>query len=160
MSGSLAPTKGRISIHGRVLSLLGGPDATLEPHLTGKENIMNLGVSLGENRNAMKLKLEEIIEFSGLGARIVTPVATYSSGMASRLRFATITALSPQVLIVDEGIGSTADQDFVRRARDRLMRFQRRIEIIAWSSHNAGLGEIETRRFELSQGVLHEKSSC
>lgn len=156
MSGFLPPTNGSVHVSGRTLALLGGPGASLDHSATGYENIIRLGVQLGETSRTMRKLLPEIAEFTGLSDRLSTIVATYSSGMAARLRFSIITALRPQILIVDEGIASTADHEFSLRARHRLTDLRSSVEILVWTSFGSSLDGVETRTLKLELGHLIE----
>lgn len=138
MAGILAPTTGQVYVEGRVLALLGGAGAGLELEASGLDNIVNLGVQLGENAAAMRGRIEEVVDFSGLEIRIGDPVYTYSSGMQARLRFSTLTSLSPDVLLLDEGLG-TADAAFAHKAQARLESFVSSVGIVILASHGDGL---------------------
>ena len=147
--GSLAPSRGFVKTVGRVLPLLGDAGATLDGTLTGRENIYQLGLMLGERPKSLESLVDEIICFSGLGQRIDTAVGTYSSGMAARLRFSVITALKPDILVVDEGIVSTADLEFAERAKERLQQFQNEIPIVIWSSFSQAFSTVVSKQIEL-----------
>jgi ABC-type polysaccharide/polyol phosphate transport system ATPase subunit len=134
MAGILAPTTGQVYVEGRVLALLGGAGAGLELEASGLDNIVNLGVQLGESAAAMRGRIEEVVDFSGLATRIGDPVYTYSSGMQARLRFSTLTSLSPDVLLLDEGLG-TADAAFAHKAQARLESFMSGVGIVILASH-------------------------
>lgn len=134
MAGALTPTRGQASTNGRVLALLGGPDEGLDPEQTGRENAVSLGVRLGEPKEQIEAALDDIQEFSGLGRRFDHPVYTYSSGMQVRLRFATITSVKADILLVDEGIGA-ADSEFNERAAERLNDFYTNTGTLVISSH-------------------------
>lgn len=138
MAGILAPTAGKVFVEGRVLALLGGAGAGLELEASGIENIVNLGVQLGESAAAMRGRVEEVVDFSGLSERIGDPVYTYSSGMQARLRFSTLTSLSPDVLLLDEGLG-TADAAFSHKAQTRLESFVSSVGVVILASHGEGL---------------------
>lgn len=138
MAGILAPTTGQVYVQGRVLALLGGAGAGLELEASGLDNIVNLGVQLGESAAAMRTRTEEVVDFSGLEARIADPVYTYSSGMQARLRFSTLTSLSPDVLLLDEGLG-TADAAFAHKAQSRLEAFVSSVGVVILASHGDGL---------------------
>lgn len=138
MAGILAPTTGEVYVQGRVLALLGGAGAGLELEASGLDNIVNLGVQLGESASAMRARIDEVVDFSGLEARIGDPVYTYSSGMQARLRFSTLTSLSPDVLLLDEGLG-TADAAFAHKAQSRLEAFVSSVGIVILASHGDGL---------------------
>ena len=86
----------------------------------------------------MEEQIEAIHEFSGLGKRFDHPVYTYSSGMQIRVRFATITSLQADVLLVDEGIG-TADHEFNIRANERLSNFYQKTATLLIASHSQEL---------------------
>jgi ABC-type polysaccharide/polyol phosphate transport system ATPase subunit len=138
MAGVLDPTRGTAFTYGKVTALLGSPGLGLDPNMTGSENIIALGVRLGETRRAMEVRMGDIRDFSGLASRLDHPVYTYSSGMNARLRFATITCISPDVLVIDEGIG-TADLAFAERAAARMSEFANSAGTIVMASHNQQL---------------------
>lgn len=153
ISGALAPTTGIVLTRGRVLPLLGGPGATLDGTLTGRENIVQVGMLLGESPFHMQKLSNEIAEFSGLKDRLKTPVSTYSSGMAARLRFSIVTSLKPDILVMDEGIASTADPEFSQRARVRLGQFRSNVPIVIWSSFGQSFNDLATMRLQLQKAV-------
>lgn len=138
MAGLLPPTSGTVKVEGRVLALLGGSGAGLAQEASGRENVVSMGVQLGESPALMRDRLDDIVDFSGLDARIDDPVYTYSSGMQARLRFSILTSLRPDVLLLDEGIG-TADAAFAERAGGRLQAFMARAGIMVLASHGDGL---------------------
>lgn len=137
-AGVLPPTAGQVKVQGRVLALLGGAGAGLSPEASGRDNVVSLGVQLGETPAGMRKRFEDIAEFSGLGARIDHPVYSYSSGMQARLRFSILTSLRPDVLLLDEGI-ATADAEFTERANERLAEFMSGAGIVILASHGDGL---------------------
>lgn len=138
MAGSLAPKSGSVKVRGTVLALLGGAEAGLDPEASGRENIIMLGVRLGLSPKRIHSLIDEIIDFSELEARIDDPVFTYSSGMAARLRFSTLTALRPDVLLLDEGL-SAADAAFTAKSEKRLAEFTASAGIVVLATHSMGL---------------------
>ena len=106
----------------------------------------------------MQELLEEIVEFSGLGARISHPLYTYSSGMRARLAFSIATSVKPEILIIDEGIGA-ADEEFAERAATRLDAFLQNAGILLLASHSNQLIESWcNRKIRLESGqVLSRK---
>jgi ABC-type polysaccharide/polyol phosphate transport system ATPase subunit len=138
MAGLLPPTSGRVEVGGRVLALLGGAGAGLDQEATGRDNIVSLGVQLGEQPAAMRARVNDVTDFSGLGLRIDHPVYSYSSGMQARLRFSILTSLRPDILLMDEGIG-TADAEFAARASTRLRQFVSSAGIVILASHGDDL---------------------
>ncbi len=95
------PTTGRISIRGRVASLL-EVGTGFHPELTGRENIFLNGAILGMSRIEIRRKFDEIVAFAEVDRFLDTPVKHYSSGMYVRLAFAVAAHLEPETLIVDE----------------------------------------------------------
>jgi lipopolysaccharide transport system ATP-binding protein len=105
------PTKGRISIQGRVASLL-EVGTGFHPELTGRENIYLNGSVLGMSKFEIKKKFDEIVAFAEVERFLDTPVKRYSSGMYVRLAFSVAAHLEPEILIVDEvlAVGDSAFQ--------------------------------------------------
>jgi ABC-type polysaccharide/polyol phosphate transport system ATPase subunit len=157
MAGLLPPTSGSVRVEGRVLALLGGSEAGLDQEASGRENVVSMGVQLGESPTAMRARVDDITEFSGLAERILHPVYSYSSGMQTRLRFSILTSLRPDVLLLDEGLG-TADAEFTARANRRLDEFMSSAGILVLASHgDALLKEQCTEGVWLQAGAIVEQ---
>ncbi|MGF1519646.1 MAG: ABC transporter ATP-binding protein [Nodosilinea sp.] len=105
------PTEGRISIKGRVASLL-EVGTGFHPELTGRENIYLNGAILGMGKVEIRRKFDEIVAFAEVEKFLDTPVKRYSSGMYVRLAFAVAAHLEPEILVVDEvlAVGDAAFQ--------------------------------------------------
>lgn len=105
------PTEGRITMRGRIASLL-EVGTGFHPELTGRENIFLNGAILGMSRKEIQAKFDEIVAFSEVEKFLDTPVKRYSSGMYVRLAFAVAAHLEPEILIVDEvlAVGDAAFQ--------------------------------------------------
>ena len=112
------PTEGTASIRGRVGSIL-EVGTGFHPELTGRENTYLNGAILGMKRREIQAKFDEIVEFSGIGKFIDTPVKRYSSGMYVRLAFAVAAHLDPEVLIIDEVL-AVGDYEFQQRCMGRI----------------------------------------
>lgn len=135
MAGLLPPTSGSVRVDGHVLALLGGAGAGLAQEATGLDNIIGMGVQLGQSPAAMRARTDDIVEFSGLGPRIQHPVYSYSTGMQARLRFSVLTSLRPEVLLLDEGL-ATADAAFTQTAAKRLGEFVSSAGVVVLASHD------------------------
>jgi lipopolysaccharide transport system ATP-binding protein len=118
VSNILKPTKGAINVHGRLSSLI-EVGAGFHPDLTGRENVYLNGCILGMKRQEIALKFDEIVEFSGIGDFIDTPVKRYSSGMYARLGFAVAAHLDPEILLIDEVL-SVGDMSFQERFFNKM----------------------------------------
>ena len=105
------PTKGRVTLRGRVASLL-EVGTGFHPELTGRENVYLNGAILGMSRTDIRKRFDEIVAFSEVERFLDTPVKRYSSGMYVRLAFAVAAHLEPEILIVDEvlAVGDVAFQ--------------------------------------------------
>ncbi len=97
----LRPTQGTYVTHGRIGALI-EVTAGFHPDLTGRENVFLNGAILGMKRADIAQRFDAIVDFSGIGEFIDTPVKRYSSGMNARLGFSIAAHLEPEILIVDE----------------------------------------------------------
>lgn len=134
LAGIYQPTSGVITTQGRIVSTL-NISLGMEPEATGFENIVIRGLLLGMKRSEINEKIEEIALFTELGDYLDMPVRIYSSGMATRLAFATVTAMDSDILLMDEVIG-TGDASFMDKAEKRLNEFLNRSKIIVLASHS------------------------
>jgi ABC-type polysaccharide/polyol phosphate transport system ATPase subunit len=138
IAGVTAPSAGRTSTCGRLAALL---DVLVgfHPELTGRENGYLLGSMLGIGRRAMGLKMDRAMEFAELDASLVdTPVKRFSAGMTSRLAFGVVSALDPEILLVDEVL-SVGDAAFQRKCIDWLDEYRASSGTLVFVSHNLGL---------------------
>lgn len=118
LAGVLTPSTGTVQVRGRVSALL-ELGAGFNPELPGKENIRQLCMLHGLDRDEIDAALPEIIQFSELSDAIEHPVKTYSSGMAVRLGFACAVYVQPDVLIVDEAL-SVGDAYFQTKCLHKI----------------------------------------
>lgn len=137
MAGIHRPNKGSVSIQGRVSALL-ELGAGFHPELSGRENAYLNGAILGLSRRDIDERIDSIIDFSGLGDFIDSPVKVYSSGMYVRLGFSVAVHVDPEILIIDEVI-AVGDEDFQRRCFDHLYKIRQQGVTIVVVSHSLGL---------------------
>jgi lipopolysaccharide transport system ATP-binding protein len=112
------PSSGSIKGIGKIASLL-DVGTGFHPELTGRENVFLNGQILGMTRKGIRSKFDEIIDFSGVGKFIDTPIKRYSSGMYVRLAFAVAANLDPDILIVDEAL-SVGDAEFQAKCIQKM----------------------------------------
>lgn len=129
----LRPTLGRIETTGRIGALI-EIAAGFHPDLTGRENVFLQGAIMGMSSATIRRRFDEIVEFSGIGDFIDTPVKRYSSGMNARLGFSIAAHLEPDVLIIDEVL-SVGDLSFQERAFGRMQEVVRSGIPVAVVSH-------------------------
>lgn len=128
------PTSGRVTLNGRVASLL-EVGTGFHPELSGRENIFLNGAILGMARAEIKLKFDEIVDFAGVEKFLDTPVKRYSSGMYVRLAFAVAAHLEPEILIIDEVL-AVGDVDFQRKCLGKMKDVAKGGRTVLFVSHN------------------------
>lgn len=128
------PTRGRVTISGRVASLL-EVGTGFHSELTGRENIYLNGTILGMSKAEIRSKFDEIVAFSGVEKYLDTPVKRYSSGMYVRLAFAVASHLEPDILIIDEVL-AVGDMDFQRKCLGRMNEVSKQGRTVLFVSHN------------------------
>ncbi len=147
------PTEGRVTIHGRVSSLL-EVGTGFHPDLTGRENIYMNGTILGMRKREIDARLDEIIAFSGISKYIDTPVKRYSSGMAVRLAFSVAAHLEPEILIIDEVL-AVGDAEFQNKCLGKMDEVARAGRTVLFVSHNmAAVSSLCSRALLLDQGIM------
>jgi len=137
LSGVYEPPIGRVVIDGRISSLtdmMMGMDA----EATGYENILLRSVFLGLSVKQAQANIGEIEDFTELGNFLKLPMRTYSSGMILRLAFAISTAVTPEILIMDELV-SAGDAAFMSKAEARLNGLIGRTQILVLASHDLAM---------------------
>ena len=128
------PTEGRVTIKGRVASLL-EVGTGFHPELTGRENIFLNGAILGMKHAEIRRKFDEIVDFSGVEKFLDTPVKRYSSGMYVRLAFAVAAHLEPEILIVDEVL-AVGDAEFQKKCLGKMGEVAGGGRTVLFVSHN------------------------
>lgn len=128
------PTSGTCHIEGKISALL---DVMLgmDPESTGYENIVLRGILNGLTRREIEEKKQDIANFTDLGGYLSLPVRTYSTGMQLRLAFAIATAILPEVLVLDEVVG-TGDAAFKAKAQMRFDDMVKASHIVVLATHD------------------------
>jgi homopolymeric O-antigen transport system ATP-binding protein len=148
------PTRGRVTLRGRVASLL-EVGTGFHPELTGRENIFLNGAILGMSRAEIRKKFDEIVAFAEVERFLDTPVKRYSSGMYVRLAFAVAAHLEPEILIVDEVL-AVGDAEFQKKCLGKMDEVSRREgRTVLFVSHNmAAISDLAHRALLLSAGSV------
>ncbi len=128
------PSKGRVTLNGRVASLL-EVGTGFHPELTGRENIFLNGAILGMRTYEIKAKFDEIVAFAEVERFLDTPVKRYSSGMYVRLAFAVAAHLEPEILVVDEVL-AVGDAEFQKKCLGKMSEVARGGRTVLFVSHN------------------------
>lgn len=153
------PTKGRITLRGRVASLL-EVGTGFHPELTGRENIFLNGAILGMSRAEVRRKFDEIVDFAGVEKFLDTPVKRYSSGMYVRLAFAVAAHLEPEILIVDEVL-AVGDAEFQKKCLDKMEEVGKEGRAVLFVSHNMPMiKRLCQRAIALQAGMVNFDGDC
>ncbi len=148
------PTRGRVTIKGRVASLL-EVGTGFHPELTGRENIFLNGAILGMTRVEIRRKFDEIVAFAEVEKFLDTPVKRYSSGMYVRLAFSVAAHLEQEILVVDEvlAVGDYAFQKKCLGKMEEVAANQGRT--VLFVSHNMdSIARLCTRGILLDKGAV------
>jgi lipopolysaccharide transport system ATP-binding protein len=134
IAGTLQPSQGEVVRNGRLTAIL-ELGAGFHPEFSGRENLYFGGALIGIDEEEMRGLEASIIAFSELEAAIDRPVKTYSSGMTVRLAFALVTAIEPDILIIDEAL-AVGDQHFQKKCVERIESFRKNGSTILFCSHS------------------------
>lgn len=118
IAGIFSPDEGSIDLETDSVSLL-SIGVGFQKQLNGRENIILSGMLLGFSEQQVRDKMDEIIEFAGLGKFIDMPVKTYSSGMHSKLAFSITAVLETDIMLIDEVL-SVGDTKFKKKSYKKM----------------------------------------
>ena len=133
ITGLLPLNKGEILV--RSVPTFLGIQAVLRPQLTGWRNIQLGLLAQGLNRSEAEDMTGSVADFCELGDFLDLPMETFSSGMKARLHFAVATALTPEILLIDEAL-AVGDRSFRKKSSERLKEHRSKAGTILLVSHN------------------------
>ena len=149
------PTHGSVEIRGRVASLL-EVGTGMHPDLTGRDNIYLNGSLLGMSKSEINKRFDEIVDFSGIGEFIDTPVKRFSSGMSVRLGFAVAAHLEPEILLIDEVL-AVGDIEFRKKCLSKMDDVAKGGRTILFVSHNlSAIRQLCSRCILLNRGKIEK----
>ena len=134
ITGVLNPTKGNLTVNGRISALL-ELGAGFNMEYNGIENIYLNGTMMGFSKKEIDEKLQDILDFADIGDYVYQPCKTYSSGMFVRLAFAVAINIEPEILIVDEAL-SVGDVFFQAKCYHKFDEFKKMGKTILFVSHD------------------------
>ena len=134
LAGIIVPSSGSIFVRGSVAPLL-ELGSGFHPDLTGRENIFLNAAILGVPRKVVKMKLDEIVHFSGIEDQLDTPVRFYSSGMFVRLGFSIAVNIEPEIVLVDEVL-AVGDAGFREKCLARMTQMKNEGRTIVLVTHS------------------------
>jgi teichoic acid transport system ATP-binding protein len=131
-----------------------GVAAALKPRMSGYRNVFLGGLAIGLRRDEITERMEEVVEFSGLGSAMNRPLNTYSSGMRARLAFSIATLRTPEILLLDEAL-AVGDRSFRERSIAKINEIRKDANTIILVSHNLNeIRETCNRAIWLNDGVI------
>jgi ABC-type polysaccharide/polyol phosphate transport system ATPase subunit len=133
ITGITSQTSGKVSVTGRVISLI-DLNAGFHEDLSGFQNIYLNGMFIGMRKKEINRKLKAIISFAGIRQFIDAPFFTYSQGMKLRLGFSVAVHSNPDILLLDENL-SVGDEEFGIKSRDAIRQFRKQKKTILIASH-------------------------
>lgn len=152
ISGQANPTTG--AIFASSVPVMLGVNAALVPELSGDQNVVLGCLAMGMSRRQINERFDSIIEMSGLEQKIYLPMRSYSSGMASRLRFAIAASVNPEILLIDEAL-NTGDAQFRIRSKQRMDELRAQAGCVFLVSHSLStITDNCSRGIWLDQGNL------
>jgi ABC-type polysaccharide/polyol phosphate transport system ATPase subunit len=155
MAGIYPPSSGKVIRQGKTATVF-EIGAGLDYELSGYDNIIHLGMMMGLSYSEAKALTPDIEEFTELGDFLQLPIRTYSSGMTMRLMFAVATAVTPEILLLDE-MFSTGDAGFKEKSQARIQKIIDAAKIFVFASHDMSLIKSYCNRvFQLEHGHLKE----
>lgn len=155
LAGILAPEVGRVVVRGRISSLL-TIGVGMRGKLTGRENIRLGGLAVGLTEERVDAIIDSVAEFAQLGEYVDFPVDTYSTGMRSRLGFALVAHLDPEVLLIDEAL-SGGDTRFAKNVSKKMAEICSNGRTIVLVSHGmASIQQMATSVLWMHQGRVVE----
>lgn len=152
LAGLLPATSG--TVHASSQPVILGVSAVLRPALSGRRNVMIGGLALGMTRKEVEERFDDIVAFAGLEEFIDLPMKAYSTGMRARLHFAIATAVTPEILLIDEAL-AVGDQQFKQRSLARVRELQQKAGTVFLVTHNHNeVRDHCTRALWMEQGVV------
>jgi lipopolysaccharide transport system ATP-binding protein len=112
------PSSGHIEINGSIAPIL-NIGSTINPELTGLENIFFIGAMYGMKKKEIQIKQNQIIKFAEIEKFIDTPVKRYSTGMNARLALSIVIHLDVDIFLADEVL-TVGDKNFKMKCIKRF----------------------------------------
>ena len=152
LAGLLPPARG--AVFASSMPVLLGVGAALHAGLSGRTNIFLGGTALGLTRSEVAERFDDIVEFSGLRDFIDMPLRAYSTGMTARLQFSIATAVTPDILLLDESL-ATGDAEFAQKSKEHIVQMCDRSGTVFLVTHSLPtVAEMCTRALWIESGKV------
>jgi len=154
LAGILGPDRGSVTRRPGVRASLLSLQVGFLPQLTGRENATLSGMLLGLRRAEVAARLASIVEFAGLDGAIDDPISTWSDGMRARLGFSVAYHADPDLLLLDEALG-TGDAEFHEKSAAAMRERIRSDRTCVLVSHDAtAIAELCDRCLWIERGEI------
>ena len=158
ISGVYSPDKGKVTVDGSLIPFL-GLGVGFMGELTARSNVIQYGLLLGFSKKQISEKVEDVIKYAELEKFADTKLKNFSSGMYSRLAFATAIQVDPDILIIDESI-QVGDLGFQKKSYETIMDFKKRGKTIIMVSHDmTPIKEKCDSVIFLNNGIIEKKGN-
>ncbi|OED48210.1 ABC transporter ATP-binding protein [Leisingera sp. S232] len=151
MAGLEKPDEGEIRRHCKVSFPLGFMGGVIS-RLSAMENARYIAKLYGLDPDYVEAYCRWLC---GLKEYFDQPVGTFSSGMRARFSFALMLALDFDIYLIDEGMPSTTDTEFNRKAGEVLQERLQTTTIVIVSHQAQTLEKFARSAAVLLQGQLH-----
>jgi len=153
ISGVYNPDSGYVKTSGKLAPLLQIGTGFRE-ELDAEENIIMYGIILGFTKKSIQQQIDKIIEFAELDKFRKVKLKDFSTGMKSRLGFATAIQINPDILLVDEVL-SVGDAAFRKKSFDAFTKFKQNHKTIVYTTHSTNMiTKLSDRVILIDQGKI------
>ncbi|MCF7876704.1 MAG: ABC transporter ATP-binding protein [Candidatus Omnitrophica bacterium] len=158
IAGMLMPDRGKVNVRGKVSTLM-ELGAGFNREFTGRENIILNARIYGLSKKDINIKMQEVIEFAGLGEFIDAPIKYYSQGMYLRLAFSLAISLDPDILLIDDII-AVGDEASSCRCIDKIRQLKKEGKTIILVTHQMDMvAQMCDRVIHLNKGKIIDAGS-
>ena len=136
LAGVLIPDSGEVVVDNSLTRSLLTLGLGFNPNLSGRDNAILSCMLNGLSKKKSLEMVEEVKAYSELNDFFEQPVRTYSTGMKSRLGFATGVLTEVDILMVDEVL-SVGDKNFKQKAESIMLDKLKGKVTVLFVSHSA-----------------------
>jgi teichoic acid transport system ATP-binding protein len=126
-----------VSSEVRTSGLTGEAIGIIGANGSGKSTLLRTiaGLAMGLSQEEVRSKMDELVDFAGLGDAMGRPMRTYSSGMRARLTFSIATLKTPDILLIDEAL-AVGDRSFRAKSLAKVREIQHDANSVVMVTHN------------------------
>ncbi len=150
--GTFPPSAGTIKVNGRITTVFERTRA-FQRFYSGIENIQVKCALFGMTAAEIDDRMEQILDFAGIGRFAEAPFGSYSAGMRARVNFAIAIFARPDLLIIDEGL-AVSDVHFRKKCMDHLADLKDESGVMLVSHNMEQFEELATRLIIMESGQI------